>query len=187
MITVKPYNEKYRADVQLICMNTGPESVFTDENVKNYILTTYCNYYIEKEPENVFLIVDENDTAQGYIFGATDFDAYLKAFKPYLKMIRKTGAANLFSAIAEITGHWIYKRKYPAHLHINLNEGFRRNGNGSLLMKTQLENMKAKGVNGIMLITGSGNHPAVNFYKKNGFKTIMSTKIGGAELMAREL
>lgn len=187
MITVKPYNEKYREDVKLICMNTGPESVFTDEKMKDYILTTYCYYYIEKEPENVFLIVDENDVAQGYIFGASNFDAYLKAFKPYLQNIRKTGALNWFSAIAEITGHMIYKKKYPAHLHINLNEDFRRNGNGSLLMKTQLENMSSKGIRGIMLITGSENLPAVNFYRKNGFKSILSTKIGGAELMAREL
>lgn len=187
MVTVKPYEEKYREDVKLICMNTGPGSVFTDEKMRDYILNTYCYYYIEKEPENVFLIVDENDVAQGYIFGAADFDNYLAAFRPYLKEVKKTGIINYLTAIAEITGHKVFRRKYPAHLHINLNEDFRRNGNGSLLMKTQLENMKSKGAKGIMLITGSGNIPAVNFYKKNGFKSILPVKPGGAELMAKEL
>lgn len=187
MVTVKPYSEKYKEDVKLICMNTGPGSVFTDEKMREYILSTYCYYYIEKEPENVFLIVDENDVAQGYIFGAADFDGYIRAFRPYLKRVKKTGIGNLLTAIAEISGHLIFKKKYPAHLHINLNEGFRRNGNGSLLMKTQLENMKSKGIKGIMLITGSGNTPAVNFYKKNGFRPLTSIKIGGAEIMAKEL
>ncbi len=187
MVTVKPYEEKYREDVKLICMNTGPGSVFTDEKKRDYILTTFCYYYIEKEPENVFLIVDENDVAQGYIFGATDFNSYIRAFRPYLKKVRKTGISNFFTAIAEISGHFLFKKKYPAHLHINLNNDFRRNGNGSLLMKAQLENMKSKGVKGIMLITGSRNIPAINFYKKNGFKSIMSLKSGGGELMAKEL
>ncbi len=185
MAEIKPYKDKYRDDVRMICRKTGPDDAMTVDKVREYILATYCDYYIEKEPENVFILTDENDKAQGYIFCAKDFSVFLKNFRPYLKRVSKTGAKNYISALAELLGHAVWAKKYPAHLHINLNEDFRGNGSGSAMISTLCEHLKKQNVKGIMLITGIGNTGAVRFYKRNGFRTL--ARLFGGEIMAKEL
>lgn len=186
MVTVKSYEPKYYKDVQQVCLNTGPDSALTDPVMRDFILYTFCNYYIEQEPENVFVLVDENDTAQGYVFGAMNFRKYLRNFKPYLKKVRETGKENYREAIAEIIAHGVFSLKYPSHLHIDINEPFRGNGNGSKMISTLTEHMKSNGAKAIMLVVGTGNTRGINFYKKNGFKTIISFKSSGT-VMAKEL
>ncbi len=187
MVTVKNYEPKYFEDVRQVCINTGPKSAATDPNMRDFILFTFCDYYCEQEPENAFVLVDENDVAQGYVFGARDFKTYIKNMKPYLAKVKKTGIRNYMDAIAEILGHAVYSLKYPAHLHIDINEPFRGNGNGTKMITTLTEHMKNDmGVKSIMLIVGSGNTKGINFYKKNGFKIIRAFKNTGT-VMAKEL
>ncbi len=186
MAVIKPYEEKYYKDVQQVCLNTGPAEALTDPVVRDFILYTFCNYYIEQEPDNVFVLVDEEtDTAQGYVFGAMNFRKYLKKFKPYLRKVKETGKGNYFNAIAEILGHAVFSLRYPSHLHIDINEPYRGNGNGSKMISTLTGHMKSKGAESIMLIVGTGNVRGINFYKKNGFKVLMKTKDG--TVMAKEL
>ncbi len=187
MVVIKKYEPKYFDDVRQVCINTGPKEASTDPNMRDFILFTFCDYYLEQEPENVFILVDEEtDTAQGYVFGARDFKTYLKNIKPYLAKVKKTGKAFYRDAIGEILGHAIYSLKYPAHLHIDINAPFRGNGNGSRMISTLTEHMKkTHGVKAIMLIVGTSNKRGINFYKKNGFKKIRVLK--GGTVMAKEL
>lgn len=186
MVTIKQYEPKYFEDVRQVCINTGPLEARTDPNMRDFILFTFCDYYCEQEPENVFVLVDENDRAQGYVFGARDFKSYIKKMRPYLKKVKKTGKENYRDAIGEILGHAIYSLKYPAHLHIDINEPFRGNGNGSRMISTLTEHMKTnKGVKSIMLIVGTSNKRGIKFYKKNGFKTVRVLK--GGTVMGKEL
>ncbi len=185
MVSIKPYNPKYYKDLQQVCINTGPLEAATDPVVRDTILTTYCNYYCEVEGENSFALVDENDNAQGYIFSAPDVKKYLKAFRPYLKQLRKINPSCLKEVIGEHIAYSICSIKYPAHLHIDINEGFRGNGNGSRMMDTLLASLREKKVKGVMLIVGSDNARGINFYKKHGFKPLMS--VGGGTVMAKEL
>ena len=66
VITIKPYELKYRRDVQQLCLANANhlDKPFED---RRYILIMYCNYYIEQEPENCFVAVNEEDKAIGYI------------------------------------------------------------------------------------------------------------------------
>ncbi len=187
MVTVKNYEPKYFEDVRQVCINTAPPSAATDPNMRDFILFTFCDYYCEQEPENAFVLVDENDKAQGYVFGARDFKTYIRNMKPYLAKVKKTGKENYRDAILEILGHAVFSLKYPAHLHIDINEPFRGNGNGSKMITTLTDHMKNDmGVKSIMLIVGSSNTRGINFYKKNGFKVICALKNTGT-VMAKEL
>lgn len=185
MVTVKKYEPKYFEDVRQVCINTGPESAATDKDMHDFILFTFCDYYCEQEPDNVFVLVDENDRAQGYCFAALDFKKYIKAFRPYLKKVKAIGKEYYKDALGEVLAHGIYALKYPAHLHIDINEPFRGNGNGSRMVGAQLENVASKGAKAIMLVVGTSNKRGINFYKKNGFRIIRALK--GGTVMAREL
>jgi ribosomal protein S18 acetylase RimI-like enzyme len=186
MVTIKPYEPKYFEDVRQVCINTGPKEASTDPVMRDFILFTFCDYYCEQEPENAFVLVDENDRAQGYVFGATNFWTYIKKIKPYLAKVKKLGFEYYKDAVGEIIGHGIYSFKYPAHLHIDINEPFRGNGNGSKMISTLTAHMKSNGAKAIMLVVGTSNTRGINFYKKNGFKILASFKSSGT-VMAKEL
>ena len=53
------------------------------------------------------------------------------------------------------------------------------------LSKAQLENLTAKKVPGVMLIVGSGNKTAIRFYRRHGFRTLIS--LFGGTVMGRKL
>ncbi len=187
MVTIKSYEPKYFEDVRQVCINTGPKEAATDPAMHDFILFTFCDYYCEQEPENAFVLVDENDVAQGYVFGATNFWTYIKKIKPYLAKVKKLGWQYYKDALGEIIGHGVFALKYPAHLHIDINEPFRGNGNGSRMISTLTEHMKNDmGSKSIMLIVGSSNYRGINFYKKNGFKVKCALKNTGT-VMAKEL
>ncbi len=185
MVRIAPFEEKYKKDVQQVCLNTGPKEALTDKNTADYILNTFCNYYCECETENTFVLVDENDRGQGYVFCASNFRKYIKDFKQYLPVIKKTGKENYIEALGEVFATMIFSVVYPAHMHIDLNEGFRGSGNGSAMVQKELALQRSKGVKGIMLIVGTGNTGAQKFYKKNGFKKIVSMRDG--TVMAQRL
>ena len=185
MASVKPYIDEYYKDLQQVCLNTAPPEVFTNPVYADTILTTYCNYYCEVEGKNSFALVDDEGKAQGYIFSAPSFKKYRKSFKPYLKKLREINPSCLKEVIGEHIAYGIFSVKYPAHLHIDINEGFRGNGNGSRMMDTLLSSLRAKNVKGVMLIVGTDNARGINFYKKHGFKPRMS--VGGGTVMVKEL
>ncbi len=188
MVTIKKYEPKYFEDVRQVCINTAPPEAKTNPDFHDFILFTFCDYYCEQESENAFILVDEEtDTAQGYVFGAPNFWTYIKKIKPYLAKVRKLGMEYYKDAVAEILGHAIFSLKYPAHLHIDINAPYRGNGNGSKMISTLTEHLKNnKGAKSVMLIVGTSNIRGINFYKKNGFKTICALKSSGT-VMAKEL
>ena len=185
MFIIKPYEEKYKTDVQQVCLNTGPKAALTDPKLREYILSAFCDYYIEQEGRNALVLVDEEDRAQGYILCSENFKEFRKDFAPYMKKIKKTGLQNYIEVQGEVLGTGIFSKKYPAHLHIDLNKQCRNGGYGSKMITMLCENLKAKGVPGIMLIVGSGNTDAVRFYNRNGFRKILNAF--GGTVMAKEL
>lgn len=185
MLVIKKFEEKYFEDVRRVCVNTGPAEAKTDPAEKDKLLAVYCDYYCEKEPHNAFVLVDENDKAQGYIFCAEDAKNYGKGFAPYMQRLRRYGAGNCFIPWGEQVIYKVCSPKYPAHLHIDINAEFTGNGNGTKMMTALLEHLKSKGIKGVMLIVGSHNTAAIRFYKRNGFKILCS--LCGGTAMAKEL
>ena len=185
MIEIKSFETKYCEDIRQVCINTGPDAAKTDPAEKEKLLAEYCDYYCQSEPENVFVLVDENDKAQGYILCSEDIKKYRKGFAPYMQVIRRHGVGACVIPWGEQIIYRFFGKKYPAHLHIDINESFRGNGNGSQMMQTLLTHLRSKGVRGVMLIVGAHNTAAVRFYKRNGFRVLCS--LGGGTAMAKEL
>ncbi len=185
MLEIKNFEMKYFEDVRQVCINTGPQKAKTDPGEKDRLLAIYCDYYCEQEPQNAFILVDENDRAQGYIFCSENAKEYHKKFKPYMKRVRKQGLVACLIPWGEKVFYNFKIKKYPAHLHIDINHEFTGNGNGTRLMQTLCEHLKSKGVCGVQLMVSTSNTAAIRFYKRNGFKSICS--VGGATAMAKEL
>ena len=181
VITIKPYELKYRRDVQQLCLANANhlDKPFED---RRYILIMYCNYYIEQEPENCFVAVNEEDKAIGYIICSESYKKYRERFnRYYIPQARSLGFSYYVKAKLDMLSHAMFAKKYPAHLHIDIDDNYQRLGIGTRLMNQLVDHFKAKGVKpGLMLVVGANNEQGRNFYKKYGYKELAVTKMGVA-------
>lgn len=63
---------------------------------------------------------------------------------------------------------------YPAHLHINVAEGWRGRGLGRRLMNAYLDQLQRQAIRGVHLNTTSANEAACALYEKLGFRLLDS-------------
>ncbi len=174
---IRPYEPKDADAVRFICLNSeGPCDL--NEAEQHYILTTYCDYYIETEPQNCFVAADEDDRAVGYVICAEDFDAYRPVFlREYLPRIPAERLSFRFGARGSTVMQNQYKAAYPAHLHIDVLPEYQRHGLGRRMVDALLAHLRAKGIPGVMLTVGTGNRVGRSFYEKYGF-TFLETRGG---------
>lgn len=185
MVSIRKYEDKDKEMLREICIKTSKLPVETQEQRK-FLTLMYNDYYTEVEGHNCFVAVDENDVAVGYILCAENFARYSKIFrKLYLPEIKKLGKNYYFMAIAEMAGHYIFSKKYPAHLHIDILDVCQGQGVGTRLMNELKNHLTNKNVPALMLSCGGDNTMAVKFYKKNNFKVIKN--LAGSYIMGIEL
>ncbi|NLP49046.1 MAG: GNAT family N-acetyltransferase [Clostridiales bacterium] len=174
MVELKPYEECYKESVRETCIITGPAAARDNKTVRAWLLASFCDYYIEQEPENCFVLADRNNEAMGYIICAENYKEFKKVYlKKYVKAARRQGGfyAGLRTAVAIIPLAF-YAKKYPAHLHIDIRPYYQRQGWGRKLMDRLLDHLRQKKVKGLILIVGKSNKQAISFYKKYGFKEV---------------
>jgi GNAT superfamily N-acetyltransferase len=146
------------------------------------------NYYTDHEPESAF-VAELNGKVIGYLVGCKDTSTQQKVqqtvIMPLIRHRLVSFGYKLKMRFARFV--WRYMRSlwrgefvdepigsYPAHLHMNLAEGYRSGGVGSKLLSEYLDYLRANGVEGLHLGTTTGNKLAVPFYKKWGFKLVLS-------------
>lgn len=175
-MNIRPYQKKDKENVRFVCLNSEGPCKSSKRGI-NFGLAVYCDYYIEKEPENCFVATDENDKAIGYIICTENFDIFKKRFvEEYYPKIQKWEFRRRKSALRSIVPHEKYKEEFPAHLHIDVLPEYQRMGLGHKMTDALLEHLKAKGVRGIMLTTWIKNEKGRGFYDKYGFTLLEEMK-----------
>ena len=166
---IRPYESRDFEDVRFVCLNSeGPND--DPQETRHFILTTYCDYYLECEPETCFVLTDASDRAVGYIICAVDYDGFWQTFTArYLPRIPVTDPRHRDYAMASADLQPKYKKRYPAHSHIDILPDYQRKGFGSRLVNTLLSRLEELGVPGVMLTVGAANTVGRSFYEKYGF------------------
>ncbi|HZK21465.1 MAG TPA: GNAT family N-acetyltransferase [Oscillospiraceae bacterium] len=178
MISVRAYQDKDRKAVEKICIATAGEKAIREPMWGETILNIYCRYYITKAKDFCFVAVDETDTPIGYILCAPDREEYKREFlRDEVKAIRKYNVIYSAFALGEMILSLPFEKRYPAHLHIDILEGFRHMGIGSELMESLCTKLQSVRVRGIMLSVAATNKNAIKFYQKNGFKRLLGSKM----------
>ncbi len=170
-MTIRPYRETDKEAVRYICLNSdGPCDA--DEKGQFFLLTTYCDYFIEQEGHNCFVCADENDKAVGYILCAENYDRFWVVFlKEYLPRL-DNDPVNRGYALKSTVLQAKYKDVYPAHLHIDLLPEYQRMGLGSKLTHTLFDHLRSKNIPGVMLTVWIHNQDGQQFYEKFGFEKL---------------
>ena len=171
MASIRHYRETDKANVQNVCMQTGPGAAREIGPAQTMLLTTYCDYYIEQEPQNCFVVANDDDEAVGYILCAENYWRYRLRFRTqYIPRVKECGVMKQTECRGSYFLPLFYSKKYPAHLHIDILDDYQRQGLGSRLMDNLTSQLRKKGVAGVMLVVGAQNEKGRNFYKKYGFK-----------------
>lgn len=168
MIHIRKYEKKDYEDVRYCCLHS--EENKNSDRMNEFILETYCNYYIENEPENCFVADNGEGKAVGYIICTENYDRFKKTFyKKYLPRTLKLGINFFFDSMFSALPQRRLKKQYPAHLHIDILPEYQRMGLGSKLVDALCDHLKKSGVKGVMLTAGTKNEKGNAFYKKYGF------------------
>jgi GNAT superfamily N-acetyltransferase len=183
---IRPYEPRDRAAVRQICSDTADagqpiERFFPDREVFADLLT---NFYTQFEPQSAF-VADNAGEVVGYITGCLN----TKRFMPV--MTWRIAPAIVVKALLRGTlwhpqtvrlfraniGLWLkngYRTgptldNYPAHLHVNLRQGFRGQRLGHRLVETFCDHARAAGVRGVHAGVSAENPRACHFFEELGF------------------
>lgn len=185
-VIVRNYAEKDKSAVRNICVETANGFHVDTLEQRELLCLLFNDYYTENEPDTCFVAANGKDQAVGYIICAKDFNTYRKIFfKEYLPKIKKL---NAWQALIRRITLWFEGRvskEYPAHLHIDILDGYQRMGLGHKLMNALIDKLTASGVKGVCLFVGAKNDKGISFYKKYGFKEVK--RIAGAVCFGMKL
>ncbi len=181
MVKIREITQKDVERVKFICKETAPHKENNDEVTGEIIANTYATYYVREEPEVCFGL-EADGLLVGYIICSANVKKFKKNFrKTDLKEIKKLNKASAAESWFIPFPYMVFKSKYPAHLHINLLPEYQGKGYGTEMLETLFAALKERGINGVMLLASAENKGAIKFYKRNGFKTLV-TAFGGVAM-----
>ncbi len=182
---IRQATESDMPQIEYICRMTAGPKAREDAETGKKIALTYSTCYARSERETCF-VLDDGGKAVGYILCAPDYKRFVKDFRANEVKTLWTLDKN-FAATAYILpfGYMPFYKKYPAHLHINLLDGYRGKGYGGELMKALTAKLREMNLPGVMLIVDGENTGAQRFYERAGFKKKLAA-FGGV-VMTKEL
>ncbi len=193
-IKIRKYKRSDREQVELIHFETG----FIGHSMNkwlsnNQLYKNFIKYYLEKEPEGIF-VVEKNNKVLGYLLSCSNDKNHNESLN-YVKTIftnffksrflnKKDRSywtnqlIHLFIIIFGKSGELKFKVPENAgHIHINLLPEIRGQNIGSKLLKTFEKyaiKQNIKTIHADSYLTSF--NPNQNFWKKNGFKIFSQVK-----------
>jgi ribosomal protein S18 acetylase RimI-like enzyme len=183
-MTVRRYLAEDREAVRQIAFDTAlmGRSAETFFDGPDFIKDVITLYFTDHEPESVW-VAESNGIVVGYITGSQDEHVMHKVFLAkilphlFVELLRsgvllkeknwKLVLGALKSVLKGESKRPDFYEDYPAILHINLKDGFRRSGAGSALITALTDDFSSRGVKGVRL--GTMSDAAADFFRKNGF------------------
>ncbi|MGD0005390.1 MAG: GNAT family N-acetyltransferase [Anaerolineaceae bacterium] len=184
-LEIRPYQPGDREALFKI----GAETAFFGAPIEVYMedrgafLDSFYAYYTDYEPEHAWVACADSQVV-GFLTGCTDTKRQEQITKSKLvpgviwNVLRRRYklGPKVWRYTCEIIGAGLRGEfppadveRFPAHLHINLADGFRGLGLGRRLMQTYLAQLQELGVPGVHLHTTSLNEAACHLYEACGF------------------
>ncbi len=174
MITIRAYKSDDLESVRDVCHKTAHTKTY--QKNKDLVTTMYLDYYAIEEPEYVFVAVDETDTPIGYVLCSINYDKFHKVFiEKYASKIKKRFPIDYYNKNSFEPK--ILKKhlpQYPAHLHIDILDGYQGQGVGKRLLEALFNKLKEDNIPGVCLVAAKSNKNACGFYEHMGFQKIGS-------------
>lgn len=167
---VAPYSPDHREELRAICLENAGELAQSDSVERAFDLLMYCDPYLERG--TAFMLLDDAGVARGYILCAEDYDRWRHDFAPYAQRIADLSPDCERRMQDELAYYASVAQEYPAHLHIDIQEGYTGAGGGRLLVEALIARLREHGVAGVTFGVSALNERAVGFYQHLGFELL---------------
>ena len=190
-VKIRKFQTKDRAAVRQIVHDTAltGESAGLFFQGQEVISDALSLYFTDYEPDACF-VAEINYQVVGYLIGAKNKVAaeaifnrqialplFIKALKSNIFLSFKN-LKFIFYCLIDLFKNGLrtpnFSSAYPATLHLNIKDGFRRQDIGARLIKAYLDYLKIEGVLGVHLATMSDR--AANFFLSQGFNQLYKGK-----------
>lgn len=165
--------EKLRvsADVDRIFFAASSVQSFEDETQRAAFRWLWLGRYLEREPEHAFVAMLNGITC-GYLVGS----------------LADPAPRPEFASLPYFQNFAVHTARFPAHLHINVDDGCRSRGVGEQLVTRFEAHALQSGVAGLHVVTGAGMRN-VRFYDRLGFAEVARAphKGGHVVMLAKAL
>ena len=203
-LVIRPYERRDREPVRWLCCDTadrgGPiEPLYNDREIFADLVT---RYYTDYEPGATW-IAEWDGRVVGYLTGCAASRRYRRIMRwrvAPLAVMRAIGRGALCSRQS-----WRWARaalhtwrdgklhspgsRYPAHLHINVQEGFRGQQIGQRLVERFLDQIRMMGLSGVYAAIRSDNVRSRAFFERFAFTELSRYQVfvpNGSSLRAHE-
>lgn len=188
-IVVRPYEPRDREALRALACDTADrgkpiERFFRDREVAADLLT---RYYTDFEPQATW-IAESDGQLIGYLTGCLDSRRSRRILTwrvVPLAVLKACGRGTCFAAqtwrlVSAGLKTWlrggfhreVSPAKYPAHLHLNVHQGFRGRQVGHRLIERFVEQAKSRGLAGVHVLIRSDNPAACRFFEGLGFAIV---------------
>lgn len=157
---------RHRARITEIFYATSATRAFQSEAARAAFEERWLGRYLTHDPDLVFVALSDDGEVVGYLIAAADDPA----------------KAPRFSDIAYFKDAAAATARFPAHLHINLDEAWRGAGVGRALIEALAGELSRRGVSGVHAVTGRHSRN-VSFYKRAGFEEVAAPTWDGKPLV----
>ena len=173
MYSIRKYKASDKEQLRFICKETTGEENKKNADLLESIPIIFNDYFTEYEPENIFVAVNDEDKAVGYVICSTDIPLFRKKMlQEFRKRVKSVYPPSLPLLYATVIAVYITKKKYRTHLHIDLLPETQRQGLGTMLINNLAAHLKNKGIKHVSVMTISKKSMGYKFYKKYGFRTV---------------
>lgn len=188
-VLIRRYERRDRGMIRHICCETADrgkpvEQFFHDRELFADLLTSY---YTDYEPQSVW-VAECSGQVIGYLTGCLDSQRYrrITAWRIVPKAMRRAARRGSLLSMPSIRLLWAgfqtwlrggfrirhFLRGYPAHLHVNLQEGFRGRQLGRQLVERFVEQICGAGKPGVHASVRGDNPASCRFFERLGFSEV---------------
>ena len=166
-MVIRKYQKDDREEVVKICISQS--TCKKNEKNNQIICNLFLNYYLDYEPENIF-VAEINNKICGYIVASAKNELF--TLKMHSEYIQKTAKIDKFMSHI---GRKIIKinnkedKNGGFNFHINVKKGCEKQGIGKALMQTMQYHMKQIGKKYMYLVTRNRATDGYKFYSHIGF------------------
>jgi ribosomal protein S18 acetylase RimI-like enzyme len=176
------------ADQQKV-LEISADTAFFGEAVEAFLddrqlyMDAFGRYYTDQEAQYAW-VAENLEGVVGFLFGCADTPLHAKRWRSYIlrvvllkavsgkyKLGKKTASfawGMLMGSLRDEQAN-IDLMEFPAHLQIDIRDGYRGAGLGKKLIEAYLEQLQGMNICGVHLETTSHNEAACHLYEKIGF------------------
>ncbi|MFA6666864.1 MAG: GNAT family N-acetyltransferase [Bacilli bacterium] len=166
-------------EVRNICRETSDSHICNSEIKLKISCLLFVEYYIQYEPENCFVCINDTGEICGYIVASTNCIKFAEMMKKDIL------SRSEFKNIAHrVFGYFVLKnsikadKKYGVGFHMNVKEKYQGNRIGPRLLDELCNHIRQKGFESIYLITRNRKTRGYSFYSHYGFKEVYQNMFG---------